>query len=120
MTCYLTFSLLATVANSCHPPKSASHLRVSLGFFGVGALLACISIVRRGYFRCHLKRRCMMCMQIDWILVHDGDASVEVFVLLLVCWVLIGCLNGVAMGCFAGLVTHLPFRPYQVMANIAS
>ena len=61
----------------------------------------------------------MVCVQSDWILIGDGDASVEMFVLLLVCWVLIGCLNGVAMGSFAGLVTHLPFRPYQVLANIA-
>ena len=56
----------------------------------------------------------------DWTLIRDGDAFVVTFVLQLFCWVLIGCLNDIAMGRFAGLETHMPSGPYQVQFDIAT
>ena len=44
----------------------------------------------------------------DWTLIRDGDAFVVTFVLRLFCWVLIGCLNDIAMDRFAGLVRIYP------------
>ena len=97
---------------------NASHLRVTLGFFKLGSLLAGTSVVR-GHTASVSSTLKALCLQMDWILIRDGDASVMTFVLQLLCTALIGCLNDIAMDSFDGLVTHLPSGPCQVQSDIA-